>query len=364
MPNPDTQKPDLASARALDPHYYQDDDWFTFEQRHILSGWQKVAPVESVSEPGDVIARDIAGMPIIIVRAKDGALKGFYNICPHRAGPLAMCDQKGLKRLRCFYHGWAYDFEGKLSAAPEMQEAEGFDPNTIRLTPIVVKEWHGLVFARLPGLAEKQATFEDLTAGIDEIIGDGLDGIVHHHGTTYDVAANWKVYVDNFLEGYHLPFVHPGLTQVVEYADYITQLGEWWSLQRSPVPADTGAYGAGEGLYFFIYPNTMLNIMPGRLQTNRVIPNGRDACRVEFDFYYAPGAEARFDEDLAFSSQVQEEDRLICEHVQKGLTSQVYRPGRLSPTREAGVWHWQNLLRDAYGFRRDGVPRDKILENK
>jgi choline monooxygenase len=92
----------------------------------------------------------------------------------------------------------------------------------------------------------------------------------------------------------------------------------------------------------------MLNIMPGRLQTNRVVPTGLDTCVVEFDFYYQLGAESRAEDDFTFSDQVQEEDRIICEHVQRGLVSGAYRSGRLSPAREAGVWHWQNLLRDAY----------------
>jgi len=335
----------LASASALDPAWYTSDEIYRFEMKEIVGPhWQVVAPESAVAEPGDTLAREIAGVPIVIVRAGDGQLNGFYNICPHRAGPIAMCDQKGLKRLRCGYHGWSYDFDGKLRVAPEMQDAEGFDRDNIRLTPIDVKAWNGLVMARIG----EGTPFEALYAGIEEIAGpDALDGLIHHTSIVFDVSANWKIYVDNFLEGYHLPFVHPGLTQLVDYSDYKTELGDWWSLQRSPVE-ESGPYAAGEGLYFFVYPNVMLNIMPGRLQTNRVVPTGLGTCKVEFDFYYKPGAEARAPDDLKFSDEVQEEDRMICEHVQKGLTSGAYKAGRLSPAREAGVWHYQNLLRDAY----------------
>ena len=122
---------------------------------------------------------------------------------------------------------------------------------------------------------------------------------------------------------------------------------ECWSLQRSPVEA-SGAYGAGTGLYFFLFPNTMLNIMPGRVQTNRVVPISKDSCQVEFDFYYAPDAVERAAADAEFSDEVQEEDRLICERVQKGLQSGVYEPGRLSPRRESGVWHFHTWLRQVY----------------
>ncbi len=335
----------LAQASALDPSFYTLRQIYDFELREIIRPcWQVIAPASNVSQPGDVIAREIGGIPILVVRASSGQLNGFYNICPHRAGPLATCDARGLKRLRCGYHGWAYDFEGRLRVAPEMQDAENFDRGSIRLTPIDVREWNGLVLARVGN----GPAFDTLYGGIEEIAGPGaLDKLTHHTARIFDVNANWKVYVDNYLEGYHLPFVHPGLTQLVDYGNYKTELGPSWSLQRSPVE-ESGPYAAGEGLYFFVYPNVMLNIMPGRLQTNRVIPTGLDSCKVEFDFYYAPGAEVRAAEDLRFSDQVQEEDRLICEHVQKGLASSVYKPGRLSPSREGGVWHFHNLLREVY----------------
>ncbi|NNC36584.1 MAG: aromatic ring-hydroxylating dioxygenase subunit alpha [Acidimicrobiales bacterium] len=340
----DSAKP-LKSATALDPKYYINSDTYHHEvNKMIPKGWQIVAPAQSVGGSGDVIARTLGDIPIIIVRSPSGALNGFYNICPHRAGPLAMCDKRGAKRLRCAYHGWAYDFDGQLKSAPEMNEAEDFDASAIQLTPINVKEWHGMIFAK----AGDGLEFDTVIAEIDQIVGAQIDDMVYHSSIAYDVNANWKVYIDNYLEGYHLPFVHPSLTQAVDYSVYITELGKYWSLQRAPVDDETGAYESGEALYFFIYPNTMLNIMPGRLQTNRVVPTGINRCTVEFDFYYSPGVERRAPADIEFSEQVQEEDRLICEHVQKGLASGVYSPGRLSPARESGVWHWQNLLRADY----------------
>jgi choline monooxygenase len=109
-------------------------------------------------------------------------------------------------------------------------------------------------------------------------------------------------------------------------------------------------YGDGEAFYYFIYPNVMLNIMPGRLQTNRILPLGPDRCRIVFDYYYAQdaAAQARMEADRSFSDEVQNEDIGICEAVQRGLASGAYTPGRLNPKRESGVWHFQNLLRAAY----------------
>lgn len=341
------QIPDaLALARALEPEHYVGEAALVRDQKSVLApGWQVVAPESLVAEPGDHIVREIGGVPVIILRNAEGRLNGFLNICRHRAGPLALCDGKGAKRLRCAYHGWAYDLDGQLRTAPEMHEARDFDRESIRLEAIEVELWGGMVFARIsPG-----PRLDTVLAGIGDLVpADRLAGLKHHHHRVYDVACNWKVYVDNYLEGYHLPFVHPGLTGVVSYPEYRTELAEYWSLQRSPIDDETEAYAAGEALYFFIYPNTMLNILPGRMQTNRVVPDGPDRCKVEFDFYYASGEESRADADDRFSDEVQDEDRMICEHVQKGLGSGRYQPGRLSPSQESGVWHWHNLLRQVY----------------
>jgi choline monooxygenase len=166
------------------------------------------------------------------------------------------------------------------------------------------------------------------------------------------VACNWKVYVDNYLEGYHVPHIHPGLNSVLDYRSYVTETAEWYSFQFSPLDSGDDLYGSGEALYYFLYPNAMLNILPGRLQTNRVLPLGVDRCRVEFDFYYAPAATpealARRAKDIAFSDEVQDEDVTICEDVQRGLASGSYEAGRLNPLRENAVHHFHELLRRAY----------------
>lgn len=345
--DPRLQARPLAQASALSPDFYTGDDWLAVDQAQVLEpGWQILCPASAVAGPGDHVVRDIGRLPVLVVRNADGALNGFVNVCRHRAGPLATCDGRGAKRLRCAYHGWTYDLDGQLRTAPEMQDAADFDRDGIRLARIELREWNGMVFARArAGGAE----FDAVMAGIDALTAPyGLAAMRHHHSRIYKVAANWKTYVDNYLEGYHLPFVHPGLSGVVSYPQYKTELADFWSLQRAPVSDPNGIYADGEALYFFIYPNTMLNILPGRMQTNRVVPDGPGHCRIEFDFYYAPGLESMASADDAFSDEIQEEDRLICERVQQGLTSGAYKPGRLSPSQESGVWHWQNLLRGAY----------------
>ena len=347
---PDPSQP-LDRARALDPSRYIGEAALRFDLDHILApAWQVVAPAAILAEAGDHVVRDIAGRPILIVRGQDGVLRGFFNICRHRAGPLAVCDGKGAKRLRCAYHGWAYGLDGRLKAAPGMEGAQDFETGEIALAPIDIEVWGGMVFARARTAASPAGLdFAEWIAGISDLADPArLAAMRHHHGRVYEVASNWKVYADNYLEGYHLPWVHPGLTGAVDFAGYRTELGRWWSVQRSEIEADTGAYGAGEALYFFIHPNTMLNILPGRMQTNRIVPDGPDKCRVEFDFYYAPGEERRAEEDDVFSDQVQDEDRMICEHVQAALASGAYEPGRISPQHEKGLWAWHEILRGIY----------------
>ena len=340
----------LEQARALDARFYTDPAWYAIEQTQIFAAsWQLAAHASDLKDAGDHAVSEIAGKPVLIVRQPSGELQAFYNVCRHRAGPLALCNGKGAKALHCKYHGWSYHLDGRLRSTPEMAEAQDLDIASIRLPPVAVREWQGLVFVALDEAAAP--AFSDLVAGIAERIHpQDLSAMRFVRRYVYDLDCNWKVYIDNFLEGYHLPHVHPGLSKVLDYRAYDTELSTWHSLQHSPLRDSGGAYGEGDAFYYFLYPNIMLNIVPGRLQTNRILPLGPKRCRVEFDYCYLPvdDALARTEKDFAFSDEIQWEDIDICLAVQRGLESGSYTGGRLSPKRESGVWHFQNLLRAAY----------------
>ena len=346
---------DLASA--LPARYYFGEDMLAMEQRAVFArSWQLVAQHAQLAEPGDHVVERIGDVPVIVVRGQDGVLHAFPNVCRHRAGPLALCNGKGARALHCKYHGWTYTLEGQLRSAPEMQAARDFKVEDIRLPPLRVHEWQGLVFVALD---DSVPEFDDVYGGIVERIAPiDLSAMRYLRRDSYDIDCNWKVYIDNFLEGYHLPHVHPGLSKVLDYRAYDTELFPWYSLQNSPLRDSGGAYGEGEAFYYHVYPNVMLNIMPGRLQTNRILPLGPERCRVEFDYYYAQDeqAMARIAADQSFSDEVQAEDVAICEAVQKGLASGFYDAGRLCPKRESGVWHFQNLLRAAYADGAGATP--------
>jgi choline monooxygenase len=353
LDRPDLASQPLAHATALAPHFYTDPGMPALDRRQIFDrSWQLLAHVCQLQQAGDHVVGDFAGLPVIAVRGADNQIRVFHNVCRHRAGPIASCDGLAAKSLRCRYHGWTYGLDGVLRSAPEMGTAPDFNVEDIRLPQLAVRVWQGMVFAAVD--EEHAPDFDAFVAGIDARIGAdrGLEHYGHHHRVGYDVACNWKVYVDNYLEGYHVPHIHPGLNKLLDYRSYITETADWYSFQFSPLESGEGLYGAGDALYYWMWPNTMLNILPGRLQTNRVVPKGVNHCRVEFDFYYtcdeSGEARARREADLAFSDEVQLEDLTICQDVQRGLASGSYQAGRLNPLRENAVHHFHELLRAVY----------------
>lgn len=342
----------LACAQTLPAWFYTDPACDALDRRAVFArGWQLVGHVSALADVGDHVIAELAGVPLVVVRGEDGELRALHNVCRHRAGPLATCDGRGAKRLRCKYHGWSYALDGQLLSATEMDSAEDFDVSVIRLPRARVDEWQGLVFACLDPQAPP---LDEVLDGIEERVGDrGLDRYRFHERVAYEIECNWKVYIDNYLEGYHVPHIHPELNALLEYRSYIVETAAWHSLQHSPLESADKLYGSGEALYYTIWPNTLLNILPGRLQTNRVLPLDAQRCRVEFDYYYSPDIAAdevaeRHRRDHEFSDLVQRQDVDICEIVQRNLASGSYRAGRLNPKREDAVHHFQELLRAVY----------------
>ena len=341
----------LSHARALAARYFTDARMPELDARAVFAkSWQLVGHNSQLPDIGDHLVTDIAGLPIVLIRDIEGRLRAYHNVCRHRAGPLALCSGKGARGLRCKYHGWTYGLDGVLISAPEMANAEDFDLASIRLPELRVELWQGLIFVG----AEQAPAFSEFSAGWDTQLRTlSPKNYVFHRRVSYDVACNWKVYCDNYLEGYHVPHIHPGLNSLLDYRAYVTETGDWFSYQYSPLQSDADLYGSGDALYYFIYPNTMLNLLPGRLQSNRILPVDENHCRVEYDYYYideqvTDAVNARRAADQSFSDEVQQEDISICEHVQRGLASGSYEAGRLNPLRENAVHHFHELLRRAY----------------
>src|SRR5437588_3504347 len=343
----------LARAETIPSAWYTDARVHALDRDAVFAAtWQYVADARQLARPGDHIVTDVAEQPIIVVRGADGALRAFYNVCRHRGGPLAMKDGNA-DMLICKYHGWTYRLDGMLRGVPHFNRVELFDKRNYGLTPVHLAEWEGLVFV---SLAERPKLLEGYLKGIRERIAPTRLGALRFaRRIDYDVRANWKVYVDNYLEGYHVPYVHPELYTLYDYEGYVTEVHDWYSVQVGPLTGDRNVYTArgGDALYYQIFPNLMLTVVPGRLQSNVVLPVAPDRCKVVFRYYYddvtSPAAQRRIEADIAFSDKVQQEDAEICERVQRGLTSRAYDKGRFSVRFEEGVYHFQTLLKRAYG---------------
>jgi choline monooxygenase len=257
------------------------------------------------------------------------------------------------RRLACRYHGWTYDLSGKLVGTSEMEGSADFDPATIRLEPIALHRFGPLLFVALD--AANTPPFDEFFPGLTaRCAALGLERLQHVTSRVYRVQANWKVYVDNYLEGYHIPLVHPALNRELDYRQYVTELASHYVLQYAPVrDATSSIYRAnaadGQAWYYWLFPNIMLNLYEGQLQTNVVTPLDAQQTLVRFDWYAFdpvpnPHTDERWRELARFSEEIQAEDADICAAIQQNLGSRSYRPGPYSAKREAGVQLFHTLM--------------------
>ncbi len=346
----------LERARTIPASWYFDSAVCERERQAVFGDtWQVVGRVDQVAKSGAFLTATVASEPILVLRDAEGVLRAFYNVCRHRAAPLLTEAQGQVTKLRCRYHGWTYDLAGRLRGTPEFDGVLDFCKEEQGLVPLAVDTWGPLVGVhggQQPGsLADHLAPLPERTAG------RGLEALRFVERREYELACNWKVYVDNFLDGgYHVNTVHPGLAGVLDYANYRTEVFGQTSLQSSPLQApaagDDDAVGrvrTGDlALYWWVFPNFMLNLYEGVMDTNLVMPLGPDRCQVVFDFYFTRpegAAVTAFERgSIAVAHQVQREDVQICEEVQRGLASRSFDAGRFSVRREVAGYHFHRLL--------------------
>jgi choline monooxygenase len=344
----------LASARTCPASWYVDPRILDLEQGATFGrSWQLVGRVDQVRDPGQYLTCEIAGEPILIVRGNDHVLRGFFNVCRHHAAAVMTEPTGCVKRLQCPYHGWTYTLEGALKAAPAFEGVADFEPAANSLVPVATAVWENWVFVRLEQEGE---TLEEFLGAelIAQIASLGLSKLHWFERRHYLFDCNWKVFVDNYLDGgYHVPYLHAGLGSVLDYNKYTIENGKRHCLQSSPMVTrgaelETGAVRKGErALYYWMYPNFMLNWYEGVMDTNLVYPRGVDQTEVIFDFWFAdvsPAAHEFNRASIEIASRVQDEDEGICKSVQRGLHSRAYDTGRLSVRREAGEQLFHQLL--------------------
>lgn len=347
------QRP-LAEASTPPSSWYRDPRIFALERRAVFAHtWQFAARAEQLSGAGQFVTADIAGEPIAIVCGSDRRTRGFFNVCRHHAAAVLNEPCGKVENLRCPYHGWTYDLEGRLVLAPEFGGVVGFERESNGLRPIVLENWQGWIFARLDPSGQSFAEFlgADLLRTLEQL---NLGRFQWFERRTYTLACNWKVFVDNYLDGgYHVPHIHRGLNSVLDYTQYTVDIGERCCLQSSPISsgqadAKIAAVRTGDRAYYYwIYPNFMINVYANAMDTNLVSPRGLEQTDVVFDYYFtdvSAEAEEINRASIAVSEQIQLEDVAICESVQRGLKSRAYDAGRLSVRREAGEHLFHRLL--------------------
>lgn len=340
----------LDRAKTIPNTWYTDRGLYDLERRAVFGGsWQVAGRRELVAETGRFLTADVAGSPVLVVRGEDGELRAFFNVCRHRAAPIRTEPCGHATKLRCRYHGWTYDLAGRLRGTPEFEWVCDFRKEDNGLAPVAVAEWGPFVWVSLEPPREPIETYLAPLPVWAEGRG-GFAGLVWAARKEYDLACNWKVYVDNYLDGgYHVNTVHPGLSGVLDYREYRTTTHGNTSLQSSPLVPGGGAAGktrTGDlAAYWWVFPNVMLNLYAGVMDTNLVLPLGPDRCRVVFDFYFAAGTDPEFVRDsVAVAEQVQAEDVGVCEEVQRGLASGAFSTGRFSVKRENAGYYFHQLL--------------------
>jgi choline monooxygenase len=344
----------LPDAHTIPASWYTDPRIAQLELQNVFSrAWQAVGRAEQVEKPGQYVTSSVAGEPVVAVRGSDGKLRAFYNVCRHHAMTVMNEPCGHAQHMRCPYHGWTYNLEGELRGMTEFEGVCNFDRAQNGLVPIRVETWENFVFVNLESHAAPLEEFLGALVGLAKPLGFG--GLQFVERRSYTLNCNWKVYVDNFLDGgYHVPHMHKGLNSVLDYTNYAIENVDRCCVQSSPVAVDKSSEASAaatrkgdRAYYFWQYPNFMLNWYEGYLDTNLVIPLGVDRCEVIFDFYFGDTSESQrpyICESIGVSERVQQEDIIICDGVQRGLSSRAYQAGRLSVRREAGEHLFHRLL--------------------
>jgi choline monooxygenase len=357
----------IECAHTLGSRFYTDPAILEIEKARIFRRtWQLVGTLShacgevngakrTIADPESFFTADLGGEPVVVVRDKQGTLRAFSNVCRHRAGPIAS-GSGCMNVLRCGYHGWTYTLDGRLIGTPDIDGVEFFDRSTMGMVPLRLETWEQFIFVNF------DQNTEPLAAYLREIPGQAkgfqFDGLELAERRDYVIDCNWKIYVDNYLEGYHIPIAHPGLMREIDYSQYRTDTFRYHSQQFAPIRAmkaeDAGerfyapGKGSQEALYFWVFPNLMLNIYPDNVSTNLIVPLSQDKTLTIFEWFFHDAASAKVQERIhkavAFSDEVQQEDIGLCESVQRGLRSSTYDRGRYSVKRENGVHHFHMLL--------------------
>lgn len=348
--------PDITKAETLPASFYRDEAVFeALKEKVFLNSWQWIGDEDLVPLPQSVhpfvLLDGYLTEPIVLTKSKDEDISCLTNVCTHRGNLVALNPGKS-RKLICFYHGRRFNLKGEFEHMPEFEDVEDFPKPCDNLHKFPLRQWGKFLFAGL----NPSFDFQQVINKMDERVGFLPLEDFNYDATIsqdYLVHANWALYCDNYLEGFHVPFVHPDLNAVLDYGSYTTEVYEYCNLQIGytdeatevfDLPEDHIDYGKNVGAYYyFVFPNMMFNFYPWGLSVNIVKPLDMHRTKVSFLSYVLDPTKLQkgASQDI---DKVQREDEFVVEHVQKGVRSTFYKAGRFSPTREQGVHHFHRLL--------------------
>ncbi|MEO5674837.1 MAG: aromatic ring-hydroxylating dioxygenase subunit alpha [Chitinophagales bacterium] len=353
--------PDITKAETLPSEFYSGRQSFEQSKEKIFAkSWQFAASLEEVKIPGQTfpftLLQGYLDEPLLLTRDADDQLHCVSNVCTHRGA--LVCEKGGIeKNLRCRYHGRRFSLNGKFIAMPEFEGVENFPSAKDNLSAVPFETWGGFAFTSLfPAFSFKDA-FGEMMSRIEWIHPENFV-FSHTHSKEYLVNANWALYCENYLEGFHIPYVHAALNQLLDYSSYSCEIFPYSSLQLGfarrgeesfKIPESSLDFGKHIAAYYFwIFPNLMFNFYPWGLSVNVVKPMAPSQTRVSFLTYVAD--QEKFEHGaMNMIDRVEREDEAIVENVQRGMKSRFYKNGRYSPSREVGTHHFHRLIAQYIG---------------
>lgn len=356
--------PDPARSWSLRADAYTDPRFAEFEEGAVFARtWQWVSHTEKLHDPGSYLSATVAGMPIAIVRGKDGELRAFYNVCKHRAHEL-LSGSGTTRNLVCPYHAWTYSLDGSLKAARRADRMESFDKSEVCLDQVRVEEFGGMVYVNLDPTAEPLGTQAPDLAEEIAFWAPDVANLTHAKRLTYDVKTNWKNVIDNFLECYHCHIAHKEFVDLVDMDTYEVKTHGIWSShfaeagKHANAAYDVSGASVTEHAVWWLWPNTCLLRYPGRgnFMVFQVVPDGPDRTLETWDFYLETTELTPTEvESVHYINDVlQVQDIDLVESVQRGMSTPAFEQGRFvfdpagSGLSEHGVHHFHGLIIDAY----------------
>lgn len=348
--------PDIAKAKTIDTAFYTSEHYYEASKEKIFAqSWQLTGDTDKVKEPGCTypftLLPGYLDEPLLLTRDKENNLHCLSNVCTHR-GNLLVYEPCKLNQLRCKYHGRLFALNGRFISMPEFKEVEDFPTAADDMHNLPLFKWGKLLFTSLQAAVPAEMFFKEMIQRVGWLPLDKLE-FKAELCKDYFVKANWALYCENYLEGFHIPFVHAGLNAVLDFSNYTTEIFRYSSLQLGigkkgdvcfDVPASSLDFGKEVAAYYFwVFPNMMFNFYPWGLSVNIVQPVSVGETKISFFTYVYD--ESKLDKGAGSGlDEVEQEDEEVVEHVQKGIRSRFYTNGRYSVKREQGTHHFHSLI--------------------